>query len=209
MSHPPLFSWVALWLGARGGRCACAPGPVPGGGAGHWVGWHGSDVVSACVVPSALIAHSDLDSECKTFGEIKKIMIFDRHPDGVVSIKFADVESAHRCVKVMNGRFFAGRKLEAGMWDGKWPRSLVACPRRWPHGPGRRHAPVHGLRLACGECCAGRRTLHLLRDTPCAGDGPCARALPPRRRLGHTNYKIEESELEREERLKKWETDLG
>jgi len=85
----------------------------------------------------------DLDSECKTFGEIKKIMIFDRHPDGVVSIKFADVESAHRCVKVMNGRFFAGRKLEAGMWD------------------------------------------------------------------GHTNYKIEESELEREERLKKWETDLG
>lgn len=49
---------------------------------------------------------------------------------------------------------------------------------------------------------------HALRRR-CAGDGPCARALPPRRRLGHTNYKIEESELEREERLKKWETDLG
>lgn len=60
----------------------------------------------------------------------------------MVSVKFEDIDAAHACIEVMNGRRFAGRILAAEMWDGQ------------------------------------------------------------------TSYKIEESDLEREARLKKWEQDL-
>ena len=66
-----------------------------------------------------------------------------RHPEGVVSVKFEDKLAAEKCMAVMNGRNFAGAKLVAEMWD------------------------------------------------------------------GHTSYKIEESDLERDERMKKWEADLN
>ncbi|XP_063954481.1 17S U2 SnRNP complex component HTATSF1-like [Lytechinus pictus] len=81
----------------------------------------------------------DVKSECSRYGEVKKVLIFDRHPDGVVSVKFKDVENADKCIQALNGRWFAKRKLEAFHWDGK------------------------------------------------------------------TDYKIEETDKEREERLKKWE----
>ena len=51
-------------------------------------------------------------------GELSKITLFAKHVDGVVIVKFASSGSAARCVEVMNGRFFAGRKLECGFWDG-------------------------------------------------------------------------------------------
>eukprot|EP00038_Savillea_parva_P013676 m.212030 g.212030 ORF g.212030 m.212030 type:complete len:414 (+) comp25872_c0_seq1:31-1272(+) len=84
----------------------------------------------------------DLMSECGKLGVVKKVMIFDRHPEGVVSVKFEDVAAAHACIKLMHNRLFGGRRLSADMWD------------------------------------------------------------------GHTSYKIEESDMEREERLKKWEQHL-
>ena len=43
---------------------------------------------------------TDLRAECSNFGEVKKVMIFDRHPDGVVSIKFTEVASAQKCMRV-------------------------------------------------------------------------------------------------------------
>ena len=61
---------------------------------------------------------TDLQTECSKFGLVKKILIFDRHPEGVVSVRFADLESAERCIEVMNGRFFAKRRLLAEHWDG-------------------------------------------------------------------------------------------
>jgi hypothetical protein len=47
-----------------------------------------------------------------------QITLFPKHADGVVVIKFESSGSAATCVDVMNGRFFAGRKLECGFWDG-------------------------------------------------------------------------------------------
>ncbi|KAE9337533.1 hypothetical protein PF008_g12485 [Phytophthora fragariae] len=60
----------------------------------------------------------DIQDECSKIGEVSKITLFAKHVDGVVVIKFASSGSAARCVEVMNGRFFAGRKLECGFWDG-------------------------------------------------------------------------------------------
>ncbi|XP_071497265.1 17S U2 SnRNP complex component HTATSF1-like [Diadema antillarum] len=61
----------------------------------------------------------DLQSECSRFGEVKKVLIFDRHPDGVASVKFKDAENADSCIKALNGRWFAKRQLEVQAWDGK------------------------------------------------------------------------------------------
>ncbi|KAI9923025.1 hypothetical protein PsorP6_001966 [Peronosclerospora sorghi] len=61
---------------------------------------------------------SDIQDECSKIGEVAKITLFAKHVEGVVAIKFSSSGSAARCVEVMNGRFFAGRKLECGFWDG-------------------------------------------------------------------------------------------
>ncbi|KAG1703828.1 hypothetical protein DVH05_006837 [Phytophthora capsici] len=60
----------------------------------------------------------DIHDECLKIGEVSKITLFAKHEDGVVVIKFASSGSAARCIEIMNGRFFAGRQLECGFWDG-------------------------------------------------------------------------------------------
>lgn len=51
-------------------------------------------------------------------GAVLKVRVFKGHPDGVVSVKFKEAESAQKCVGVMDGRFFGGRRLRAHMYDG-------------------------------------------------------------------------------------------
>ncbi|GLE03006.1 hypothetical protein PINS_up011885 [Pythium insidiosum] len=60
----------------------------------------------------------EIEEECSKMGEITKITLFSKHVDGVVVVKFASAGSAAKCMEVMNGRFFAGRKLESHFWDG-------------------------------------------------------------------------------------------
>jgi len=60
----------------------------------------------------------DLEGECSALGPLEKMTIFERHPEGVVVIKFGTAFAAEQCVKLMNGRFFAGRKLQSSYWDG-------------------------------------------------------------------------------------------
>ncbi|XP_045895493.1 HIV Tat-specific factor 1 isoform X2 [Micropterus dolomieu] len=60
----------------------------------------------------------DLRSECEKFGEVKKVILFDRHPDGVASIAFKEPEQADACILSFNGRWFGGRQLSAQLWDG-------------------------------------------------------------------------------------------
>ncbi|XP_063751059.1 LOW QUALITY PROTEIN: HIV Tat-specific factor 1 [Eleginops maclovinus] len=60
----------------------------------------------------------DLRSECEKFGEVKKVILFDRHPDGVASVAFKEPEQADACIESFNGRWFGGRQLVALLWDG-------------------------------------------------------------------------------------------
>ncbi|XP_077597049.1 17S U2 SnRNP complex component HTATSF1 [Stigmatopora nigra] len=60
----------------------------------------------------------DLRSECDKFGEVKKVILFDRHPDGVASVAFKDQPAADACIACFNGRWFGGRQLTAELWDG-------------------------------------------------------------------------------------------
>jgi len=60
----------------------------------------------------------DVESECNKFGQVISVKIFERNPDGVAVIKFANSLSAARCIEVMNGRYFDKRKLIAEYYDG-------------------------------------------------------------------------------------------
>ena len=51
----------------------------------------------------------------KMWGQVR---VYPNHPEGVVSVKFKGEEAAEACLKLMHGRFFGGRQLDAGLWDG-------------------------------------------------------------------------------------------
>ncbi len=52
-------------------------------------------------------------------GEIERLVVYDTHVDGIVQIKFKTPTAAAACIKLMDGRFFAGRKISSFFWDGK------------------------------------------------------------------------------------------
>ncbi|KAG9320238.1 hypothetical protein KVV02_005859 [Mortierella alpina] len=60
----------------------------------------------------------DIREECEKMGEVTNVIIYDHHPEGVVSVRFKDKESAELCVKFMSGRFFAGQRVVAEIYDG-------------------------------------------------------------------------------------------
>jgi len=68
---------------------------------------------------------NDVREECSKCGEVKKVVIYDRNPEGVVSVTFAEPEMADECINLMNGRWFAARQLKAETWDGKTKYKVV------------------------------------------------------------------------------------
>lgn len=61
----------------------------------------------------------DLRQECKKCGDVRKVIIYDRHPEGVAQITFKEFEAAEACVQLLEGRWFGQRKITAHIWDGK------------------------------------------------------------------------------------------
>ncbi|KAJ2014404.1 hypothetical protein GGI14_004866 [Coemansia sp. S680] len=60
----------------------------------------------------------DVRSECEKIGTVTSVKVYDLSESGAVAVKFKDEVSAQACVKAMNGRFFAGRQIEASIYDG-------------------------------------------------------------------------------------------
>ncbi|XP_054710644.1 HIV Tat-specific factor 1-like [Uloborus diversus] len=67
----------------------------------------------------------DVREECSKCGEVKKVVIYDRNPEGVVAVTFSEPEMADECINLMNGRWFAARQLSARTWDGKTKYKVV------------------------------------------------------------------------------------
>lgn len=61
----------------------------------------------------------DVREECQKLGEITNIVLYDKEPDGIISIKFKEEDHALECVQMMNGRYFGGRQIVAERSDGK------------------------------------------------------------------------------------------
>ncbi|KAG5653042.1 hypothetical protein H0H81_002559 [Sphagnurus paluster] len=56
----------------------------------------------------------DVREECSSLGEVT-----NKEKDGIMTVKFRDPISAQACLIKMNGRFFAGRRIEASLFSGK------------------------------------------------------------------------------------------
>jgi len=61
----------------------------------------------------------DVREECSTLGEVTNVVLYDQEPEGIMSVKFRDHVSAQACVMKMNGRYFAGRRVEASLYYGR------------------------------------------------------------------------------------------
>lgn len=70
--------------------------------------------------PAALLdIKEDIRDECAKLGTVTSLVLFDLEPEGLVSIKYKDAESAQACIKLMHGRNFDGRVVEAFLATGK------------------------------------------------------------------------------------------
>ncbi|XP_068619048.1 17S U2 SnRNP complex component HTATSF1 [Battus philenor] len=61
----------------------------------------------------------DLREECGKCGEVRKVVIYDRHPEGVAQITMKEPEEADSVVQLINGRWFGKRQITAEIWDGR------------------------------------------------------------------------------------------
>ncbi|KAK3694843.1 hypothetical protein B0T22DRAFT_84037 [Podospora appendiculata] len=70
--------------------------------------------------PAAILdIKEDIREECAKLGPVTNVVLFDQEEDGVVSVKFTSAEAAEACVRMMHGRAFDGRTVEAVFATGK------------------------------------------------------------------------------------------
>ncbi|XP_047526036.1 HIV Tat-specific factor 1 homolog [Pieris napi] len=61
----------------------------------------------------------DLREECGKCGDVRKVVIYDRHPEGVAQITMKEPEHADAVIQLINGRWFGKRQITAEIWDGR------------------------------------------------------------------------------------------
>lgn len=64
------------------------------------------------------VIHDDMVEGCAACGDFDKITIFERSPEGVVAVRFRTGEMGLACIRLMEGRWYDGRKLSARFYDG-------------------------------------------------------------------------------------------
>jgi HIV Tat-specific factor 1 len=73
----------------------------------------------------------EVKEECGKLGQVSKVTPFERHKLGIVCVKFKNSAEAEECIRVMDGRFFGGRRVEAAFYDGKTDlRALGQLPAK-------------------------------------------------------------------------------
>ncbi|KAI6372242.1 hypothetical protein MCOR25_003761 [Pyricularia grisea] len=70
--------------------------------------------------PAALLEiKEDIRDECEKLGEVTNVVLFDLEEDGIVSVRFRSADAAQACIKLMHGRSFDGRTVQASLATGK------------------------------------------------------------------------------------------
>lgn len=60
----------------------------------------------------------DIREQCELHGKITAIVIYDEEPDGVATVRFANVADADSAVKAIHGRKYDGRIISARTSNG-------------------------------------------------------------------------------------------
>ncbi|KAF2761892.1 nuclear mRNA splicing factor-associated protein [Pseudovirgaria hyperparasitica] len=69
--------------------------------------------------PAALLdIKEEIREDCANYGTVTNVVLFDKEPAGVVTVRFGTAEAARACVAKCDGRSFAGRFVEAYIADG-------------------------------------------------------------------------------------------
>jgi HIV Tat-specific factor 1 len=69
--------------------------------------------------PGAILdIKEEIREECAKLGEVTNVVLFDKEPNGVASVRFASAEAARACVNLMNGRWFNEQQVEAHIAQG-------------------------------------------------------------------------------------------
>ncbi|GAA5901569.1 U2 snRNP complex subunit CUS2 [Sporobolomyces salmoneus] len=61
----------------------------------------------------------DVREECETLGTVTNVTLYDKEDRGIMTVRFREELSAKACIAKMNGRFFAGRTIQAYPMNGK------------------------------------------------------------------------------------------
>jgi HIV Tat-specific factor 1 len=56
---------------------------------------------------------ADIRDESSKYGEVTNTVLYDLEPQGVVTVRFKDADSATLCAKAFNGRWFDKRRVIA------------------------------------------------------------------------------------------------
>lgn len=62
---------------------------------------------------------NNLREECGKCGIVRKVVVYDRHPEGIAQVNMSSPEEADVVIQMMQGRYFGQRQLSADHWDGK------------------------------------------------------------------------------------------
>lgn len=68
---------------------------------------------------SILEIKEDIREECAKLGTVTSVVLYDREPEGIVTVRFKEPEAAERCVALMNGRKFDARTVVAEFGTGR------------------------------------------------------------------------------------------
>ncbi|KAL8736854.1 MAG: hypothetical protein Q9181_002269 [Wetmoreana brouardii] len=69
--------------------------------------------------PAAMLdIKEDIREECAKIATVTNVVLFDKETDGVASVRFSNADGAKACVRLMDGRFFSGTRVEAYIADG-------------------------------------------------------------------------------------------
>ena len=121
----------------------------------------------------------DLTSECAKYGQVKKVKVYERNPEGVVSVTFSEAEEADVCRDAVNGRWFACRQLTAETWDGKTKYFIEETEAEYKERLSKWEQYLEGKSSSCGEAAPAVQDDRPVRNVPSAAAGSSAAVPPP------------------------------
>lgn len=60
----------------------------------------------------------DTREEAEKLGDVVRVSLFDKEPQGIITLQFKKAAAAQECAKQWNGRFYGGRTVVAAVTDG-------------------------------------------------------------------------------------------
>ncbi|KAF1968654.1 hypothetical protein BU23DRAFT_583172 [Bimuria novae-zelandiae CBS 107.79] len=59
----------------------------------------------------------DMREAAEKFGEVTKVVLYDKEPEGILTVRFKEFDHAEAFVKAFNGRGYSGRKVQLSIAD--------------------------------------------------------------------------------------------